>query len=57
MFDIKAMDMVLYIKSMKEKANKLARKARLLDEESKVIGEQAELLEEEFKDNIKDYSK
>lgn len=52
MFDIKAIDMVLHIKSMRAKANKLARKAALLEEESRVISEQAAWLEEEFKENI-----
>ena len=57
MFDIKAIDMALHIKSMRGKANKLARKAALLEEESRVISEQASNLEEEFKDNLKDYDK
>ena len=57
MFDIKAIDMALHIKSMRGKADKLARKAALLEEESRVISEQASNLEEEFKDNLKDYDK
>tara|TARA_R110000868_G_scaffold166102_1_gene399980 strand:+ start:365 stop:535 length:171 start_codon:yes stop_codon:yes gene_type:complete len=52
MFDIRAIDMQLHLKSMRCKANKLARKAALLEEESRVISEQADLLEEEFKDNL-----
>ena len=57
MFDIKAIDIVLHIKSMRDKSNKLARKAMRLSEESRVINEQADLIEEEFKENIKDYDK
>lgn len=55
MFDIKAIDMVLYIKAMRDKADKLGRKADDMETESQAIREQAALLEKEFEDNIKEY--
>ena len=55
MFDIKAIDMVLYIKSMRDKADKLGRKADYMEAESQAIREQAALLEKEFEDNLKEY--
>ena len=55
MFDIKAIDMVLYIKAMRDKADKLGRKADDMETESQVIRGQAALLEKEFEDNLKEY--
>ena len=55
MFDIKAIDMVLYIKAMRDKADKLGRKADDMETESQAIREQAALLEKQFEDNIKEY--
>lgn len=45
MFDIKSIDMVLYIKAMRDKADKLGRKADDMETESQAIREQAALLE------------